>query len=185
MATTETDTTSTTTSELAPWERWRDALAGLEVRHPDRRSKPRVEVMPGMLPGHTAIRVSVDRVTSTRDAPWTKRGDWIAPLDISSVDVSFWPGEKLARCWFAAAWAGYCMHEALELVSGPDGQPPLDPHAEPYPTNPFNRCLRDAFPPYLDTHAMFKTLRLIMPAATAIAMLAEAGFDDIGLETTT
>lgn len=166
---TATDT-ATTTSD---WERWRDALGGLTVRHPDRRSRPRVEVMPG-LGGGTAVRVSVDHVTSTRSSKLAPRGEWIEALDISTVEIDFWPGEKLARQWFAAAWAGYCMHEALELVEGPDGEPPLDPHAEPYATNPINRCLRDAFPPHLDKHRMWKTLCLVMPEDAASDLMRSA-----------
>lgn len=163
---TATDT-ATTTSD---WERWRDALGGLTVRHPDRRSRPHVWVAPG-LGGGTAVRVSVDHVTSTRASKLAPRDERIEVLDISTVEIDFWPGEKLARQWFAAAWAGYCMHEALELVEGPDGEPPLDPHAEPYPTNPYNRCLRDAFPPHLDRLRMYHTLRLVMDDASAAKLL--------------
>lgn len=141
-------------------ERWRAALAGLEVRHPNGRSRVVLRVSDGDPP---SLYIGLDETVCTLT------GRTMRDFAISNVRLAYWPGTDLARMWFAAAWAGYCQHEALELVTlaGDRGAKVLDPHAEPYPTNPYNRGLRDGFPVELTPATMIDTLALAMPRAAA------------------
>lgn len=137
-------------------DKWRAALAPLVVRHPDRRCKPVVEVRDGDPP---TLYVGLDRAWSTAAPKNPPR----QPFAISNVALTYFPGDDLARKWFAAAWAGYLMHEGLELVTVGDLETrPLDPHEDPYQTNPYNRCLRDGFPPTLDAVALYRALQVVM-----------------------
>jgi hypothetical protein len=148
-------------------EQWAAALRGLEVRHPNGHSEVVLQLL-----GEDRLRLFVGL-----DQTWcTLTGARKAPFAISTVTLTYWPGERLARAWFAAAWAGYCQHEALELVTlaGDRAAKVLDPHAEPYPTNPANRGLRDGFPVELTPDSLIDTLALVMPRADAVR-LVEAG----------
>lgn len=143
-------------------ELWDDALRGLEVRHPNGRSRVILRVTGGM-----SLYVGLDET-------WcTLTGRRMVDFAISTVALMFWPGTTLARRWFAAAWAGYCQHEALELVTlaGDRSVKIIDPHADPYPTNPSNRGLRDGFPVALTPESLLDTLSLVMPRDAAIALV--------------
>lgn len=150
-------------------ESWRGALAGLEVRHPNGRSKVDLTVLNGEPP---ELYVGLDETTCTMTGA-VKR-----PFAISTVKLTYYPGTLQARLWLAAAWAGYCQHEALELVTlaGDRSAKVLDPHAEPYAINPVNRGLRDGFPVELTPTTLAKTLALVMSwdAAAELAHLSEA-----------
>lgn len=136
-------------SELG--QQWRSALAPLLVRHPNRLSA--VECR---LSSDDVLTVQLDATVSTADLATPMR----APFVIASVRLACWPGVGAARAWFAAAFAGYCMHEALELVTL-EGATVLDPHAAPYETNPANRSLRDGFPPVLTVESMTRAMRVV------------------------
>lgn len=123
---------------------WFVALSAIDARHPNGISRTRM-----LISRDAVLRVEVDRILDTRDLLTEMR----SPFVISCVRLACWPGERRAQEWFAAAWAGYIQHEALELVTV-DGLPVLDPHAEPYATNPWNRSLRDGFPPVLTEQTM-------------------------------
>lgn len=140
---------------------WRRALAGLRVRHPDPAGRPRFHVT-----DDGVLHVGCGNVHDTLT------GD-LRDLPICSVRLTFFPGDDLARQWFAAAWAGYLSHEALELVTH-DGAPPLDPHAEPYELNPCNRGLRDGFPNHLTPESLLRTLEVVMPPDAARALVGAA-----------
>jgi hypothetical protein len=140
-------------SELAV--HWRDALAALEVRHPNGRSQVVLRVIDG---GPPQLYVGLDETTCTLTGE-TKRD-----FAISTVKLTYWPGVTLAQQWFAAAWVGYLQHEALELVTiaGDRGRKVLDPHAEPYSTNPLNRGLRVGFPVELEPTSLAETLEMAL-----------------------
>jgi hypothetical protein len=143
---------------------WRDALAGLEVRHPNGRSNVVLRVLDGEPP---SLYVGLDQTWCTRT------GELWAPFTVSCVRLTYWPGAQLAQQWFAAAWSGYLQHEALELVTlaGDRNARVLDPHAEPYATNPVNRGLRDGFPVELTPESLLDTLALVMPRADAVRLV--------------
>lgn len=143
---------------------WREALGGLEVRHPNGRSRVVLLVHDGDPP---QLHVGLDETTCTAT------GETKCDFTISTVRLPYFPGERLARAWLAAAWAGYCQHEALELVTLADDRSvkPLDPHTEPYITNPVNRGLRDGFPVVLTPDTLLDTLALVMPRADAIRLM--------------
>lgn len=146
---------------------WAEALDGLEVRHPNGVSGVVLR-----LDGSDPLRLYVGL-----DETWcTLTGAHKVDFAISTVTLAFWPGLQLARQWFAAAWAGYCQHEALELVSlaGDRSVKPLDPHAEPYSSNPINRGLRDGFPRVLTPETLLDTLALVMRRADAEQLIRES-----------
>ncbi len=146
---------------------WRDALVGVIVRHPNHYSKPKIEI--GMAGGHPHIHFSVDRIKDTLD----QTQDMRSPFKIASVRLDIFPGKALARAWVAAAWFGYVGHETLELVTVDDLETKvLDPHAEPYEINPFNRSLRDGMPPVLDEASLRRTLLLVADEAHVNEMMA-------------
>lgn len=141
-------------------ERWSEALDGIEVRHPNGISRVVLVVSHGNPP---SLYVGLDKT-------WcTMTGRPMVDFAISSIALRYWPGLTIARKWFAAAWSGYCQHEALELVTaaGDRSSKVLDPHSEPYATNPANRGLRCGFPVELTNVTMLETFMLVMPTADA------------------
>lgn len=149
--------------KLSLADQWREALADLEVKHPNPLARPKLLVH-GI--EDATLTVSIEQHRDTRgvnDTLWSE-------FPISNVRLTFFPGEKMARIWIAAAWAGYLQHEALELVSVGD-ENPLDPHQQPYPLNPWNRGLRDGFPPVLDRDTLIASLAVVMDREHAIRMV--------------
>lgn len=145
---------------------WADALAPLRVRHPDRSATPEVTISAS---GDTALlTLRVHNATDTA----TDRPHHRNPLLISAVRLTYFPGVRLARQWFAAAWAGLAQHEALELVTIGEGLHPLDPHTEPYERNPWNRGLRDGFPAVLTPDTLRKALAVVMDPGFADALVS-------------
>lgn len=142
-------------------EQWERALRPLEVRHPNGRSRCVLRVSDGDPP---TLYIGLDETTCTKD------GHVMRDFAISSVALCYFPGEALARQWFAAGFVGYLQHEALELVTLA-GAPVLDPHAEPYPENPYNRGLRNGFPVELNPATLFETLLLVMPEDRALQLV--------------
>lgn len=132
--------------------RWFDALFGIVARHPNGLSRTLLTIS-----SDDVLTVALDRTLDTRDLATEMR----APFVISCVRLTFFPGEQRAREWFAAAFAGYVMHEALELVTF-GGRAVLDPHAEPYATSPANRCLRDGFPPVLTDETLARAMKVVL-----------------------
>jgi hypothetical protein len=144
-------------------DQWRAALADVVVRHPDRRSKPVLRVVDGDPP---VLYVGLDVAHCTADDAKEMRD-----FAIANVHLHCFPGIALARAWLAAAWVGYLQHEALELVTvGGLTDKVLDPHADPYPTNPLNRGLRDGFPNHLRPFDIYRTLCLVTDKKTASKM---------------
>ena len=143
---------------------WRSALADLEVRHPNGRSQVVLRVTDGDPP---ELYVGLDETTCTLTGE-TKRD-----FAISTVRLLYWPGRTLAQQWFACAFIGYLQHEALELVTvrGDRSRKVLDPHAEPYATNPLNRGLRVGFPTELTPTTLEQTLLLVMPYSEMRALV--------------
>lgn len=149
---------------------WADALAPVTIRHPNPTAKPAVQLV-GQ--GDHFARLSVmvyDALCTATDEPHES-----SPLLVSQVQLSFFPGARLARQWIAAAWAGYLQHEALELVTV-DGRIVLNPHEEPKDANPWNRGLRDGLPVVLDKLSLTKALGVVMDSdwAQILVSLGEA-----------
>lgn len=145
---------------------WRDALAPLILRHPNGRS--RVVLRLTCRPDAPRLHVSLDA------NPCTLTGEIKSDFAISDVKLAHFPGAHLARAWIACAWAGFMMHEALELVTvGDHATQVLPPHAEPYPSNPFNRPLREALPVELTPATLHAALAVVMGEAAAADLIAK------------
>lgn len=147
---------------------WFEALRPLILRHPNGESKVCVTLQ---VSDRLHLHVALDRTRDTSD-----RSKWMrSPFAIASVELTHFPGVKLARAWLAAGFVGYLTHEALELVTIDDLKTKvLDPHAEPYETNPLNRCLRDGLPTRLTPEALVDALCVVMPADAVSALIADS-----------
>ncbi len=146
------------TSPLA--KLWAGALRIVEVRHPD----PECTVQLEMRNAELTIRLRC-RDTANPDR-------WIEDFVFSCIRFDCWPGEFLARAWLSAAWAGCLQHEALELVTV-DGIAVLNPHAEPYPVNPYNRGVRDGMPFVLTQESLTTALTVAMTPDHAHQLVRE------------
>lgn len=138
---------------------WADALSGISLRHPNPKARPLLSLSGAHSP------VLVISISGHQDTRGKNNGAW-GSFTISNVRLSYFPGTRLAQIWIAAAWAGYIQHEALEMVEV-DGVNPLDPHQEPYETNPWNRGLRDGFPPVLTPDTLITALSVVMDRGAA------------------
>lgn len=137
---------------------WRDALSVMSIEHPNRESTVLVKLVDDLPP---RLTVSLDW---TRDTVTGKRRE---SFQISTVRLCYFPGVRLAQAWLAAAWAGYVLHESLEMVTA-DGVRPIDPHEErpasPHRLSPqpFDRGLRDGLPQLLTRETLIRTLLVVM-----------------------
>lgn len=134
-------------------EQWAAVIAKLRVRHADREAVPCFDLIPGDPP---ALFVSVK---NTRDTVTDER---LASLAVSTVTLTYFPGEAVALRWLAAAWAGYQLHEALELVTA-DGVRPIDPHSHAR----HDRGLRHGLPLVLTPETLLQTFEAIAPVDVA------------------
>lgn len=144
-------------------DQWRAALADVVLRHPNGRSAPVVRVIDGDPP---SLYVGLDCTWCTGD------GHEMTDFAISTVRLTYFPGVQLARMWLAAAWVGFLQHEALELATV-DGVAVLNPHDEPYVSNPVNRGLRNGFPVELTYESTVAALELIMARSEAERMMRD------------
>lgn len=154
-------------------DHWKRALREIVLRHPNGRSKVMLRI-DNVFAGPT-LYVGLDETTSTRDPDKVMHN-----FTISNVQLTFSPPDYLIHQWLAAAWVGYLQHEALELVTV-GKRNPLDPHEEPYPTNPYNRGLRDGFPPVLTPETMFDTLTIVMSSTEARRLMVAGGVEPPGV----
>lgn len=141
---------------------WRDALAPMVIRHPNRTSQVRLRLIDGTCP---LLVFSLDQTTDTTNPDRVMRD-----FQISTVSLTYFPGDRLARAWVAAAWVGYLQHEALELVTI-DGlvERPLDPHLEPHD---YDRGLRVGLPIALTPTTLCEALVAVMPRRIAARLVA-------------
>lgn len=140
-------------------DHWRQAVAMLRVRHADRDAIPVFRVLDGDVPRlEVSVRNARDTLTNVR----------LDVLVVSTVTLTYWPGETVALRWLAAAWAGYVQHEALELVTLDSGERPIDPHADPV----LDRGLRHGLPVELTPASLLLSFEAIMPADRARELAA-------------
>lgn len=139
--------------------KWEDALRSLVIRHPDPRSIVELEIIVGH-PTSLCFRLDVGfcTVDPARE---------IRPFIISTVNLTYFPGALVAQRWVAAAWTGYLMHEALELVRV-HGERPIDPHGGDLA---IDKCLRHGLPVQLTAETLARTLALVVEPAAVTAML--------------
>ncbi len=139
---------------------WAGALNPLVVRHPG--GWP---VLLTLLDGEEPrLQVELAETRDSRDPEVV-----LKPFIISTVTLTYFPGLVLARQWFAAAFCGYCQHEALERVTvGGLTDRPLDPHAEPFA---FDRGLRDGLPVLLTPETLERALCVVMAPDAARALM--------------
>lgn len=143
---------------------WKDALADVVIRHPNRESRVLVSVKPGNPP---SLELALDQTRDSRDFDHV-----MTPFVISNVRLTYFPGTELARQWLAAAWAGYIQHEALELVTvGGFIVRPLDPHAAPFT---YDRGLRMGLPVELTPETLVASLAVVMPREAAEQLVRSA-----------
>jgi hypothetical protein len=143
-------------------QQWREVLDGMTFRHLDRGATPVLELGSGEHPAlNIRVEGAVDTVTHQR----------MGSLSISSIELTYFPGKRLAEVWLAAAWAGYMQHEALELVQRTDGTRPLDPHGV---DKDVDRGLRHGMPVKLTPETLIQSLCAVMPVDTAMAIVGGA-----------
>ena len=142
---------------------WADALRDVVIRHPNPSARPLIDIDES---GEPVLRISVSNHRDTGDRD---NGAWES-FTISNVRLTYFPGERLARAWIAAAWAGYLQHEALELVTV-DGLAILNPHDKPYDSNPWNRGLRAGLPAVLNRTTLVAALATVMDREYALALM--------------
>jgi hypothetical protein len=136
---------------------WRDAIAPMRLRHPNRTSVVRLRLIDAATP---LLVFSLDKTTDT-----TAPDRELCNFQISTVTLTYFPGVALAQAWVAAAWVGYLQHEALELVTVGDlVTRPLDPHAE---GNDYDRGLRTGLPIVLTPATLYEALVAVMPRRVA------------------
>ena len=141
-------------------EQWADALRAMVIRHPDPRSTVELELTVGDPPS-LCVRCDVAYDTTQPDRE-------IRPLVVSYVGLTYFPGERLAREWMAAAWASYTMHEALELVTLADSMTrPIDPHRDVL----HDRCLRVGLPTLLTPRSLEAALGVVMSPESAAELV--------------
>lgn len=138
-------------------DQWQSALDGMVIRHPNPASRAVLRLEDGDLP---SLYFGLDVATDTTDPDRRVRD-----FAISTVRLTYWPGLLLARAWIAAAWSGYCQHEALELVTvGDMTTRPIDPHG----SVAHDRGLRDGLPVELTPETLVRSLAVVMPMDVAI-----------------
>lgn len=150
-------------SELA--RQWHEALRDVVIRHPNHRSAVLAHLSDDEEP---VLKISLDSTYDSRDP---SRDAW-SPFTIAGTKLTYFPGVRLARQWLAAAFSGYCQHEALELISvGGLTERPLDPHESPYE---FDRGLRDGFPTKLTPASLERALCVVMEPEHARRLMEAA-----------
>ena len=148
---------------------WSAVLARVVIRHPNPNARPRLTInRDGAAP--PILLVQIDGHCDTGTA---RRPQW-ETFTIANTRLAYFPGDKLAEMWLAAAWSGYVQHEGLELVTVAD-KACLDPHAEPHRYTPWNRGLRDGFPAVLTEATFLSTLAVAMSRESAERLVAEVG----------
>jgi hypothetical protein len=142
---------------------WADALSRVVIRHPNRAITVTLDLEDDVYPNLTfGLDTNLDSET---DAV-------IAPFPITNVRLTFFPGERLAHQWVAAAWGCFMQHEALELVTVGDTKTRvLCPHAKrPLLDHMFHR----GFPFRLTPETLLAALETAIPSDEARALIAEA-----------
>ena len=143
-----------------PWnsltQQWARALQPLVVRHPNGWSNVVLTLSDGPAPN---LMIHLDETVCSTDP--TKR---MARFVLSNVKLTYFPGVELARKWFAAAFAGYIQHEALELCTVGDlVTRPLCPHTQTEEgVWGYDKGLRDGLPVELTPETLARTLALVM-----------------------
>ena len=130
-------------------DQWAAALRPMVIRHPDPAPTVELELTTSSVPS-LCFRLDSHRDTVDDSKKHT-------PFLVSTVALTYFPGDRLARAWVAAAWTGYVMHEALELVTV-DGVRPIDPHRDAT----HDTCLRDGLPVLLTPETLRRTLGVVM-----------------------
>ena len=132
-------------------QQWEEALRPMIIRHSDPRCGVWLELIADSPP---RLSIRLDVAYDTTDPAKEMR-----PLHVSTVELTYFPGIRLARAWMAAAWTGYLMHEALELVTVGDlVTRPIDPHAN----DAQDKCIRDAIPTTLTRDNIRDALLVVM-----------------------
>jgi hypothetical protein len=141
---------------------WSGALKDLVIRHPN----PGIEVVCTLTEGdHPILCIACPGTLDTRDQKTP-----IANFVVSNVELTYFPGDTLARTWLVCAWVGYLQHEGLEL-STHKGERVLDPHAPPFQ---YDRGLRQGFPVRLTPESLRATLEVVMSHEVAESVVSRA-----------
>lgn len=141
--------------------KWEGALRDMVIRHHDPRSVVELELTTGPLP-RLCFRLDVGFCTVDPSKEFR-------PFNVSTVDLTYFPGDRIAQAWVAAAWAGYTMHESLELVSV-NGKRPIDPHTDIRQDVAF----RTTVPTMLTPDSLRAALGAVMAPAAVVEMLGGA-----------
>ncbi len=144
-------------------EQWDGALSRVVIRHIDPTCRPDLTVLG--TDDAPALRMTVLDARDTRD-----QGKRFDCLEVNTTKLTYWPGNSVAQAYIAAAWAGYLMHEALELVTE-SGAAVLDPHREPFA---YDRGLRIGMPRELTPQTLRAALEIVMLPDAADAIIRGA-----------
>lgn len=171
--------------------KWEAALEPVRLRYPDPDAIPNLRLFERgeVVYLEIAIDNALDSLGDFRRLP---------RLTISTVELTFFPGDKLARAWLAVGWAGYLQHEAMELVTVGDdlAARALDPHMPldvmldrlsvpavrffehgPFviegkhgeiPLYAHDRGVRDGLPASLTPQTMARAFEAVMPGEAAL-----------------
>ena len=143
---------------------WADALEHVIVRHPNRSITPILTLDDGPMPN---LHFELD------SNPSSNSDEAITPFRITNVKLAFFPGEKLARMWLAAAWACFLQHEALELVTVGDFRTrALDPHEN---RGRLDHVFHTGLPFTLTPEALENALATAIPRAEAQQLMRDGG----------
>ncbi len=140
---------------------WADAFEHVIVRHPNRSVKLLLTLEDERTPMLTF---------SLESNPSSDTDEIISPFNIVNVRLTFFPGERLARQWLAAAWGVFMQHEGLELVTVDDFKTRvLDPHDSRARLDVFHV----GFPHELTPETLLEALASAVPRAEAVELCRE------------
>ncbi len=140
-------------------QQWRDAIEPMVLRHPNRAS-----VILLTLTGGDEMNYAVDCAEDSTQPGKPMR----SPFNIATINLTYFPGVRLARLFVCAAHCGYLAHEALELVTVGDlTTRALDPHGPDEATSSWNRPVRDGMPSHLTPTTLERALCVVMSSEDA------------------
>ena len=137
---------------------WAEALGSVIIRHPNRNITLLLHLEDDV---HPNLFFNLDtNLDSDTDAV-------IAPFQIVNVSLHFFPGERLAHQWLAAAWGCFLQHEALELVQS-SGKRVLNPHTERFW---LDHMFHKGFPFDLTPETLLEALCTAVPREVALQLM--------------
>lgn len=137
---------------------WAGALRAVLIRHPNPACEVRLTLEENG--AEPSLVFEVLNIPDNQDESAT-----FEAFKILNVRLTFFPGERLAHAWIAAAWGCFLQHEALELVTVGDFRTRvLDPHAS---RHLLDHMFHKGFPFALTPSTLVTALATAVPQADA------------------